>query len=69
MALNTIVNAVTKHKKEDLDNKSQYIVLKNIKGEAVVSLKRFDTNTWILNPGTKNEEIVKITLEEEATTA
>jgi hypothetical protein len=59
-----ITNAIAKQKKEDIESKANYIALKNIKGESVISLKRFDTNTWILNPGTKNEEIVKIVLEE-----
>ena len=64
MALNKIVDAVMKHNKEELNEKHQFIKLTNIKGETVVRLKRFDTNTWILNPGSKNEEIVKIEFEE-----
>lgn len=64
MALNVIKNAVTRHKKESFDL-TKNVVLKNIKGDTVLMLKRFDTNTWILNPGSKNEEIVKIELEEQ----
>lgn len=64
MALNKIVDAVMKHNKEELNEKHQFIKLTNIKGETVVRLKRFDTNTWILNPKSKNEEIVKIEFEE-----
>ena len=64
MGLNMILTAVNKHKKEMNDN-MQVIALKNTKGETVLSLKRFDTNTWLLNPGTKNEEIVKIVLAED----
>lgn len=64
MALDKIMKAVKRHEEEMSNRDCQTIFLKNIKDETVMELKRFDTNTWILNPRDKNEQIVKIVLED-----